>query len=214
MPRYSIKKILEMKNDVMLKMNKKELKSLGSLPSSYPNKRRSRAIISFECRTDIPLPQAYRNNFDISKGTTWAHADFDVDRNMSVNELRGQLSIIKKFLNTKTSTVEGWENSLRDFIDRVSAKTNVLITSKNYSKFWDIYNRLTSIYLPESNTTLDSEQIQKMLANIYEEYPNLDEDSLLNIMSESLDKEYIKMQESDEEFDNFDVYFRRGPKTE
>ena len=68
--------------------------------------------------------------------------------------------------------------------------------------------------MPESNTTLDSEQIQKMLANIYEEYPNLDEDSLLNIMSESLDKEYIKMQESDEEFDNFDVYFRRGPKTE
>ena len=214
MPRYSIKKILEMKNDVMLKMNKKELYSLVSQASSYANKRRSRAIKSLESRTDIPLPQAYRNNFDISKGTTWAHADFDVDRNMSVNELRGQLSIIKKFLNTKTSTVEGWENSLRDFIDRVSAKTNVLITSKNYSKFWDIYNRLTSIYLPESNTTLDSEQIQKMLANIYEEYPNLDEDSLLNIMSESLDKEYIKMQESDEEFDNFDVYFRRGPKTE
>ena len=91
------------------------------------------------------------------------------------NELIHEFSVMKKFLEAKSSTTKGW-NQVRSRIGKRIKTTGMFKTEfkskrqasywiKKEERFWSLYNKLVDEY-GSIITQLDSKRIQKVLAKI------------------------------------------------
>ena len=130
----------------------------------YAERRRKAALEAYH-RNNIPLPTIYKDE---------VNTKFSFKPSGNKNDLRRQISKTRNFLESKTSTIKGWKDTLKNFVDRLNEKVG--LDSKSINKFeldenqykalWDIYNKLEEIQ--SSATTKDFYDSTQRQSEIYE----------------------------------------------
>lgn len=126
----------------MLKFNRKELQTVISHYAEIANKRRSDALSKLR-QSNLPTPAVYKSGQadDLNPNVSWYRYGFNYRRGSDVPEMRKKLRLLKQFLSDKTTTFEGWQDTLNKFIETVQDKGNVVISKRKYKQFWNIYLR-------------------------------------------------------------------------
>lgn len=118
------------------------------------------------------------------------HGNFEYE-GMNTNQLRGELTRAKNFLNTKTSTITGLKKVKRDLFKCVGGE----LTQSQEDILWETYNKMV-----ETNKALlygknsASDQLQKFLRNEIVEKENNDGESLVEKSQKLLDEIYLEQQ--------------------
>lgn len=157
-----ISDITNLRGEEMLKLTKEELIYAIKRANTWANKRLERALPVLQKRIEkdpnYPVPQVYRTDkrrggaieerakykrFVEGTGTNVRFVDpLKRDGEYSISLLRSQFTRVRDFLDTKTSTMEGWQSVLDNWVQKLSEKTHVHIPKREYGRFWDIYNRV------------------------------------------------------------------------
>ena len=130
----------------------------------YAERRRKAALEAYH-RNNIPLPTIYKDE---------VNTKFSFKPSGNKNDLRRQISKTRNFLQSKTSTIKGWKDTLKNFVDRLNEKVGLDNKSINkfeldenqYKALWDIYNKLEEIQ--SSATTKDFYDSTQRQSEIYE----------------------------------------------
>lgn len=156
----TIKDIMEIDPDDLLKMNRQELASITNRLISASNKRIRRLEQTSLGRTSPAYVSASKRDNGI----------FSI-RGKDLNQVRHVFARAKGFLSMKTSTVGGWREVREDVENRLGGE----MTEYESKKFWKSYRELeerSGGFLDKSykgRTGLTSDQVQSML------YQTLDE---------------------------------------
>lgn len=150
----------------------------------YAERRRKTALAAYQ-RNDIPLPTIYKDE---------ANTKFSFKPSGNKNDLRRQISKTRNFLEAKTSTIKGWKDTLKNFVNRLNEKVGLddktinkfELDENQYKALWDIYNKLEE--LRPSATTKDFYDSNQRQREIYEVMVDL---QIPKDMSSDLYKEFI-----------------------
>ena len=150
----------------------------------YAERRRKAALEAYH-RNNIPLPTIYKDE---------VNTKFSFKPSGNKNDLRRQISKTRNFLESKTSTIKGWKDTLKNFVDRLNEKVGLDNKSINkfeldenqYKALWDIYNKLEEIQ--SSATTKDFYDSTQRQSEIYEAMVDL---QIPKDMSSDLYKDFI-----------------------
>jgi hypothetical protein len=126
----------------------------------------------------------------------------------TINELRHEFARAQKFLNSKTSTIKGYQKVRKQTIARIGSQTKDW-TEEDWKKYWDAYNLINNSEGGNyAQYLLGSDQLQEMLRDVMIENPNVDSDNILNNIDTLIDDFQKKKEEDwvniDEEF--FDLF--------
>lgn len=108
-----------------LNLDKEELYQLTKKLSTLSTNRRNK-FKKFYKENDIPLPIAYKDtgtSQNVGKNFSYLEANFNVDKDMSLNQLRQKFKMLRAFMRTSTSTQKGWEKTLDNFADKLILTT-------------------------------------------------------------------------------------------
>lgn len=166
------------------KMSYEEMYKYQKQIGVYAERRRKAALEAYH-RNNIPLPTIYKDEVNIK---------FSFKPSGNKNDLRRQISKTRNFLEAKTSTIKGWKDTLKNFVDRLNEKVGLDDKSINkfeldenqYKALWDIYNKLEEIQ--SSATTKDFYDSNQRQREIYEAMVDL---QIPKDMSSDLYKEFI-----------------------
>lgn len=128
----------------------------------YAESRQERALPVFMQRKskfgNYPTPHAYKlRDKDKEGGDILSKREFkELSDDMTTNQIKHELRLARDFLKTKTSTVEGWDEVLKDFRTTLKNKTGITIKRKDYALFWDVYNAVTD-YINEATVSSNYE---------------------------------------------------------
>ena len=150
----------------------------------YAERRRKAALEAYH-RNNIPLPTIYNDE---------VNTKYSFKPSGNKNDLRRKISQTRNFLESKTSTIKGWKNTLKNFVDRLNEKVGLDDKSINkfeldenqYKALWDIYNKLEEIQ--SSATTKDFYDSTQRQSEIYEAMVDL---QIPKDMSSDLYKDFI-----------------------
>lgn len=138
----------------------------------------------FYQENNVPLPIAYKDtgtSQNVSKNFSYLTANFNVDENMSLNQLRHKFKMLRAFMRTSTSTQRGWEKTLEKFSDKL------LLTT--ISKYKTVKGR---------NVLRTEEEISEELSNKRKEFQS-------KFMGE-VGKTYRKLNYSTRKYENLTFY--------
>lgn len=166
------------------KMSYEEMYKYQKQIGVYAERRRKAALEAYH-RNNIPLPTIYKDE---------VNTKFSFKPSGNKNDLRRQISKTRNFLEAKTSTIKGWKDTLKNFVDRLNEKVGLDNKSINkfeldenqYKVLWDIYNKLEEIQ--SSATTKDFYDSNQRQREIYEAMVDL---QIPKDMSSDLYKEFI-----------------------
>lgn len=166
------------------KMSYEEMYKYQKQIGVYAERRRKAALEAYH-RNNIPLPTIYKDEVNIK---------FSFKPSGNKNDLRRQISKTRNFLEAKTSTIKGWKDTLKNFVDRLNEKVGLDDKSINkfeldenqYKALWNIYNKLEEIQ--SSATTKDFYDSNQRQREIYEAMVDL---QIPKDMSSDLYKEFI-----------------------
>jgi hypothetical protein len=166
------------------KMSYEEMYKYQKQIGVYAERRRKAALEAYH-RNNIPLPTIYKDE---------VNTKFSFKPSGNKNDLRRQISKTRNFLEAKTSTIKGWKDTLKNFVDRLNEKVGLDDKSINkfeldenqYKALWDIYNKLEEIQ--SSATTKDFYDSNQRQREIYEAMDDL---QIPKDMSSDLYKEFI-----------------------
>lgn len=217
-----ISDITNLRGEEMLKLTKEELVYAIKRANTWANKRLERAIPVFQKKIEndpnYPIPQVYREDsrrggaieerakykrFIEGSGTDARFVDpLKREGDYSISLLRSQFTRVRDFLSTKTSTVEGWENVLDNWVKKLSKETGVEIRRKDYSKFWKVYNMVEET-IPEETVQGGRYELWRKVATAVtdRDYSNLSPTELAtkleNDIFESYGREWQEIDEDD-----------------
>lgn len=174
-----------------------------SRKASMANKRLQRLE-----KNDLTNLPAYRNWLDYRGGVK-----FSV-KGKSHNELVAEMARLDHFINAKTSTVRGANNTLKEIADttNLSYKRVGELNSK-LSGFFDLYNK-TQDYLESSMqiaNSIGSDTVMDTISNYVNnnevdlEDAGKDYEDMIESITELLGNKYME-QAQDEIFDSFDSF--------
>lgn len=166
------------------KMSYEEMYKYQKQIGAYAERRRKAALKAYH-RNNIPLPTIYKDE---------VNTKFSFKPSGNKNDLRRQISKTRNFLEAKTSTIKGWKDTLKNFVDRLNEKVGLddkyinkfELDENQYKALWDIYNKLEEIQ--SSATTKDFYDSNQRQREIYEAMVDL---QIPKDMSSDLYKEFI-----------------------
>lgn len=166
------------------KMSYEEMYKYQKQIGVYAERRRKTALEAYH-RNNIPLPTIYKDE---------VNTKFSFKPSGNKNDLRRQISKTRNFLEAKTSTIKGWKDTLKNFVDRLNEKVGLddkfinkfELDENQYKALWDIYNKLEEIQ--SSATTKDFYDSNQRQREIYEAMVDL---QIPKDMSSDLYKEFI-----------------------
>ena len=156
----TIKDIMEIDPDDLLKMNRQQLASITNRLISASNKRIRRLEQTSLGRTSPAYVSASKRDNGI----------FSI-RGKDLNQVRHVFARAKGFLSMKTSTLGGWREVREDVEERLGGG----MTERQSKKFWKAYRELEERkggFLDKTyknRTNLTSDQIQSMLYQTFDE---------------------------------------------
>ena len=153
----------------------------------YAERRRKAALEAYH-RNNIPLPTIYKDE---------VNTKFSFKPSGNKNDLRSQISKTRNFLQAKTSTIKGWKDTLKNFVDRLNEKVGLDNKSINkfeldenqYKALWDIYNKLEEIQ--SSATTKDFYDSNQRQREIYEAMVDIQIPKNITQFTSEFNKEFI-----------------------
>lgn len=166
------------------KMSYEEMYKYQKQIGTYAERRRKAALEAYH-RNNIPLPTIYKDE---------VNTKFSFKPSGNKNDLRRQISKTRNFLEAKTSTIKGWKDTLKNFVDRLNEKVGLddkyinkfELDENQYKALWDIYNKLEE--MQSSATTKDFYDSNQRQREIYEAMVDL---QIPKDMSSDLYKEFI-----------------------
>lgn len=188
--RQSIKTLIDRGARNLNEKTQRELYDITKQLSEYAISRRNRALEAIKNRPEYKIPYMYREHEHPERlpQKPWRYENFEVTKDMSLQDLRHQFKVLKNYLETKSSTLEGYDKIFTDFKKRVEEEMDlergdVTLSRENYNNLWKIYNRLE-----ERNLVIaghDSTNIQEYIINELEFKKNID----IDYMTEQVEKD-------------------------
>ena len=193
MAKQRIEDILNMDVTKLVKMDRRELAKNVSILASAANKRLRRIEKAGE--TDA---FAYAKIME-------KHGDFSV-KGKNLNELRKEFVQVKGFLQNKTSTVGGWRRFLKEAKKRIdpSGQWQGFENKESRTSYWRAYNRAIERHPSLRN---DSLRVQKIIREIYQDFPLTKEEELDKFIEKKLEKEYVEIEEEINQEDQSDDFY-------
>ena len=104
----------------------------------------------------------------------YANVDFSIKKDASRGMIMHKINLARRFISNETSTVQAWKKEYNSVIERLSKKSGTVIPPEEYSKFWELYNKLK--YMENKPEELKqalqygtSEEIQQAVYQFYVE---------------------------------------------
>lgn len=186
--KYTVKKIVDLKYDDILKMNEKELREALNVGVSASNKRLRRL-------QEKNLSSAYveraiaRNQLDKRKKRQFT------SRHKTQAQLRRELNEVKNFLSAKSTTIRGARALNKQVAERIGKSYEDFSLSAQ-QQFWNLYNRVAKEY--PHLAYQDSDQIQRLVLQKFNSNKTKTLDQLHDEITKELDKRYESIVEEDE----------------
>lgn len=189
--------------DDIKKLNKNELLDLVKQITKYAKQRQTRTLNIIQEKYSIK-PTIFREYNEKTTKFGQDRLNFEID-NKKTQSKQGRnylLSVFfnaKNFLTSKTSTISGWEQSLKTFEETIKRKTGadfnwgeIKSDRDKIKKFYDLYNELRA---KETEWKfLDSAQAFKDIAEYMTQHGELSYDILYENLKNNADKNYIKQK--------------------
>lgn len=164
--------------------------------------RRSEALEYLKNNPDVPTPLIYKNYTKTVRpkhgAIDWKNYDFDFENGETLNQLRHKLITTRNFLNAKTSSIQGWLNTLQDLTIQIGKDLGISVdvnelSGYKYKRLWRVFNKVI-----ESNPNLassheDSTQLRNMIFRTMtqKEYRGYGVDRLTNVIESMIDDNYM-----------------------
>lgn len=189
----SISSILGMDIETLVRMDRRELAKNVSILASAANKRLRRIEKAGE-----------KDAFAYSK-IMERHGDFSV-KGKDLNELRKEFVQVKGFLQNQTSTVGGWRKFLKETKKRIdpSGEWKGFESKESRTSYWRSYNRAIERH---SSLRNDSLRVQKIIREIYQDFPLSSEDELERLIESRIGSEYEDIDEEIRAEDKGDDFY-------
>jgi hypothetical protein len=171
----TIKEILGLEPEQLMKMNRKELATVTSLLSRGANKRMQRLEAK---ELDTPALQ----------GLERSGGRFST-RGKNLNELRSEFYRVSHFLNARTSTITGAKKVHKEVEERIGGA----LTPSQMKDFWGTYRKLKEME-PASLQDYGSDQVQQFLRKEFVE-SGFDSDTTIESAQEELNQAYEEREE-------------------
>lgn len=123
----------------------------------------------------------------------------------NLNELRSEYLRIRKFFNSKTSTIKGY----RDVIKRGVAaleETGIVINEDDYANIWTIYERIKARH-PEIENLGMKYKILEMINEYMSD--GVDPEDIIDYISANFNDIYEDQERRSQEFDSIEKLFER-----
>ena len=130
----------------------------------YANKRRNKSLEILE-REELPVPNSYRKYSDEEKEKgywSWRDTNFNLTEDdlkgteqQVIQKLRNKFAQNMNFLSTQTSTIAGWEKTLRKYekgiietsgLNNEESKKLKELFRSNFKLIWDSYNKIEQAF--------------------------------------------------------------------
>lgn len=190
----------------LLRLNKKDLQRVISHYAIIANARRTDALSKLRA-SNLPTPSVYKSSRakDGSTNVSWYNYGFNYRRGSNTDEMRKKLRLLKQFFSDKTTTFEGWEESLNKFTKTVERDTGIVISKRKYKQFWNLYLKAqehAEVRAKLQSNENGSAQILRQIIDIIELDNKIiwDEDTVIERMRRQLkiDKEEIRKRKMEE----------------
>ena len=193
------------------KINKMDLKQVRSLTSRYQKlaQKIKKDQIEEITKKHLPLPNIYRDYNNEKDVNGLGRLDFRLSqKNLSTlknnsqkrNYLLSELYRARTFLESETSTLEGWENTVRRFIDTIERKTGadfhfIRMSKKKslYKKMFEVYNKIDDVDVRWK--MLDSAQAFKTIAEYIKKHPTQRVETIIKNLASTAEDIYVKSKE-------------------
>lgn len=189
---YTVSDLLEADWGDLLTLKKEDLKKVVDHYAFIANERRKDALKKLRA-SDLPTPPVYKSTKSQTKELSWYRYGFYPRSGSGVDELRKKLRMIKQFLSDKTTTFEGWEESINKFRRTVEGYINKVISKRKYKQLWKVYQK--ALEHEEIRARLQSEEgasdeILREITDIVElqKISIFNEDKIIKIMTDRLDE--------------------------
>lgn len=172
MARITLEDIINLGDEDIRKLNRQQLLRRVNIANSIANKRRNEALQYLEENPETPTPLVYKKYTKTVKpkhgAIDWRNYEFNIEKGESVNILRNKLANVRDFLSRKTSSIEGWLDSIKDFTLELGKKAGIDIkldelSGIKYKRLWRVYNRLTDMDANVGTEYQDSKQLQALI---------------------------------------------------
>lgn len=209
----------------LLHFRKADLQRIITHYAQLANERRTDALSKLRA-SNLPTPSVYKSGraIDGSTNVSWYKYGFNYRRGSDTDELRKKLRLLKQFFSDKTTTFEGWQDTLNKFIETVQDKGNIVISKRKYKQFWNIYLQAQEhdeIRAKLQSSEGGSTQILRQIIDIIEQDSKLlwNEDAVIEKMKGTLrqSKEELREQkrreledidnDTDEDTDDTSFYY-------
>lgn len=147
MSSYTIKYIINLGPNERNALTKEQLRRINHQARIYARERWNKFQKAYKERVKqygtFPKPNAYRTDSILFK-ILERNSDYS---KMDISDLRHELAELRKFLKSKTSTMAGWERTLKKFVRNYNKKANETkngpeIKKEDYDIFWQVFNRV------------------------------------------------------------------------
>lgn len=126
-------------------------------------------------------------------------------RGKNLNQLRSEFFRAKNFLESKTSTLRGYKNFVKENIEKLKEK-GVNVTPEQFNKFWQTYNRLKEVNPYIEQASFKYHILQKISDEMIDE--DIDIDKIIADMSKEIDMLYEEQELMDYENRGVSDFFR------
>lgn len=194
----TVKQILNLEPDELMKMKRSELAEVTSLLSRAANKR----IKRLEAKDiDTPALQGYERSGG-KFGT----------RGKNLNELRSEFYRVSHFLNAKTSTITGAKQVHKEVVDRLTAdltteeREKYNLTTDQLKDFWEGYRKLQEVE-PAQLKEYGSAQMQEYLRKQFDDIGVQTDEDIDEMIQRGLEKLDIEYEEREDEVYDMGEFF-------
>lgn len=174
----TLEKVLSLTPDQIGRMKYDELLPYAKAAARFANQRRATALKKFDeygITPSITYSGRGQNRHTQREFVDYSTVNFSITNETDRNALVHKLKIARMFLDNKTSTFEGYMESVQDFASNLQRRTGVdkdtfdITKGENFRQFFLIYNELARIY-PTIDQAGQSNNILRPLAEDIRDY--------------------------------------------
>ena len=160
--------IVNLSDEELRSLNRKQLLRRLKFANKVAEDRRYEALKYLEENPETPTPLIYKKYTKTVKpqsgAVDWRNYDFDYEAGESLIDLQDKLMMTRQFLSSKTSSISGWLNSIKEFTIELGKKVGLDIninelTGRKYKRLWRVYNRLSDLNINVGTQYEDSKQL-------------------------------------------------------
>jgi len=209
MAKRSVKEILSMSGDEIMRLNKSQLTALTRQLASTANRKISNLQKSKVARFSLALRNlrgGKKHTGKIRNFSLWGKTGSGKRRAKTRNELLKEFTRASRFLSDKTSSVSGVKSVMRDVTKRIGK----FRSKAQQNRFWNAYNELNKDYRDVIiGRKISTNEVQSMLYDRMIGNKKVDIDDLIETMRSEMETRYVKEETTEGEDTPFRVMYEQ-----